>query len=99
MTSGIRLWNSSGTLIFDSSRVGGVVIDSFVFTYVGTTPYSETRSYVLPEGRQLSVMALKGNIQNRDDLASVSISNTGSTWVLTIYAGYAVRLNITVIKV
>lgn len=98
MSFGIRIFNAAGNVKFDSSRSGGVVIDSFNYSYtLQDTPTTQDYWYYdLPVGCTMYFTMSKSAITGRDDLVTVTANVTGTTGRLTISTSWPVYLNITV---
>lgn len=82
MSYGIQLLNSSGQIAFDSSRLGGVALDSFLLSMASNTNY--TYNYTIPSGSNIEINICPQSGAYRSDLLTVTktISGTSATIVL-----------------
>ena len=94
MSYGLKVFNSSGQIAFDTSRLGGVALDSQLLTMVANTNYTFT--YTIPSGRDVKVSLFPRNIAFRNDLISITKSIVGTNASITINPG-AVDLTLFVV--
>ena len=85
MSYGLRLYNSSGQISLDTSRLGGVALASQFLSAVANTTYSY--SYTIPSGKNVKVGISPVNQAFRLDLATITQTLTSTTFVFTFNPG------------
>lgn len=77
MSYGLQFFNSSGVTIFDSSRLGRVVVDFFISP--GLSPGgSYTKNYTIPAGRSIELYCTPGGTWSPVWRTYFSISYSGT---------------------
>lgn len=97
MSFGMQILNASGVVVLDTTKYGGVFIDSFVQSFVGPS-VPITKIYTLPTGAtEVKFMFSPGptNIY-RSDQMTVSISYSGSVATLIFTSQIGVQLGINI---
>jgi len=85
MSYGIKLQNSSGQICFDSSRLGGVALDSFLLSMSANTNY--TYNYTIPSGSDIQINICPQSGAYRSDLLTITKTITGTSATIVLNAG------------
>jgi hypothetical protein len=85
MSYGIQLLNSSGQIAFDSSRLGGVALDSFLLSMTANTNY--TYNYTIPNGSNIKINICPQSGAYRSDLLTVTKTIAGTSATIVINPG------------
>lgn len=85
MSFGFRLYNSSGQVSLDTSKLGGVALASQFLSAVANTTYSY--SYTIPSGKDVEVAILPISQAFRLDLATITQTLTSTTFTFTFNPG------------
>lgn len=85
MSYGFQMFNASGQTSFDSSRLGGVALDSFLLSMTANTNY--TYNYTIPNGSDIKINICPVSIAWRSDLMSITKTISGTSASITINPG------------
>ncbi len=85
MATGLKVYNASGQVSFDTSRLGGVLLDSFVASLAANTTYTYT--YTIPSGADVKVFVSPNDAFYRSDLFTITKTIVGTTATITLNPG------------
>ena len=94
MSFGFTLYNEAGQVSLDTSRLGGVALDSQFLQAVANTTYSY--SYTIPSGKDVKVGIFPVSPAFRLDLATVTKTISGTSATFTFNPG-GVSINLFII--
>jgi ribosomal protein S8E len=94
MATGLKVYNAAGQVAFDTSRLGGVLLDSFVAALSSNTTYTYT--YTIPSGSDVKVFVSRNDAFYRSDLFTVTKTISGTTATITLNPGNVGVATITV---
>lgn len=87
MSYGIAIYTPSGQVCFDSSKLGGVALDSFSLAMTANTNY--TYNYTIPSGSTVETSITPRNVAFRSDLLTITKTIVGTSASITINPGNA----------
>lgn len=85
MATGLKVYNASGQVSFDTSRLGGVLLDSFVTTLAANTTYTYT--YTIPSGADVKVLISPNDAFFRSEWITQTKTISGTTVTITLNPG------------
>lgn len=95
MSNGLKVYSSSGQLSFDSSRLGGVALDSYRVTL--TTNVAFVKNYTIPSGSDINIIITPNSSAYRSDLLTVTKTVSGTSASTSITSGVGLTINVIII--
>lgn len=95
MSNGIKIFNNLGQVSFDSSRLGGVALDSYRVTLTANVAF--VKNYTIPSGSDIVVIISPNSSAYRSDLLTVTKTISGTSASTSITSGVGITINIVVI--